>query len=203
MNSFITNSINTLSSSGISGIIDYIRGYGKYAVTISFFLMILQSILAPIPAFLITLSNAAIWGWAWGSLISWSSSMVGAGLCFMIARILGRDVVEKFTGKNSINQVDKFFGKYGKHTILISRLLPFVPFDPISYAAGLTGMSFSGFMIATGIGQLPATLLYSYVGGTLSGGPKLLMYGLLGLFSLTILIYIIKKVYEDRQKKNS
>lgn len=202
LNSLMKTSIKTLSTQGIDGIILYIRQFGAYAIAVSFFLMVLQSIIAPIPAFLITLSNAAIWGWKLGALISWSSAMVGAGLCFFIARVLGRDVVEKFTGRGTIKEVDKFFKKYGKYTIIIARLLPFVPFDPVSYVAGLTGMTFIGFMVATGIGQLPATIVYSYVGGTLSGGPKFLMFGLLALFALTILIYIVKKVYEDRQNKN-
>ena len=39
-------------------------------------------------------------------------------------------------------------------------------------------MSFSSFFIATGIGQLPATIVYSYVGGMLTGGAKLFVTGL-------------------------
>lgn len=91
--------------------------------------------------------------------------MAGAAICFYIARILGRDVAEKLTSRSGLAQIDTFFEKYGKNTILICRLLPFVSFDIVSYAAGLTSMSFSSFFIATGIGQLPATIVYSYVGG--------------------------------------
>ena len=57
--------------------------------------MILQAIVAPLPAFLITLANAALFGAFWGGALSWFSAMVGAGLCFCIARALGREVVEK------------------------------------------------------------------------------------------------------------
>ncbi len=42
-------------------------------------------------SFLITLSNAAIFGWVKGAILSWSSAMAGAALCFYIARGLGRD----------------------------------------------------------------------------------------------------------------
>lgn len=67
--------------------------------------------------------------------------------------------------------------------MLIARLLPFVSFDFVSYFAGLTSMSFKGFMIATGIGQLPATIVYSYVGGMLTGGAKMLVTALFILFA--------------------
>jgi uncharacterized membrane protein YdjX (TVP38/TMEM64 family) len=75
--------------------------------------------------------------------------MVGAAVCFFIAKYLGRDVVEKLTSKFAIESVDSFFEKYGKHTILIARLLPFMSFDLVSYAAGLTSMSFISFFVAT------------------------------------------------------
>lgn len=184
-------------------LIGYIRSYGKYAAVISFMLMILQSIISPIPAFFITLSNAVIFGWVKGAVLSWSSAMAGAALCFYIARILGRDVVEKITSKTALKNIDDFFQKYDKYVILVARLLPFISFDLVSYAAGLTSMKFIPFFIATGIGQLPATIVYSYVGGTLSGGPKALMSGLLILFSLSIIIYIAKNVYNEKQKKSN
>ena len=87
--------------------------------------------------------------------------MAGAAVCFFIARILGRDVAEKLTSKAGMQQIDTFFEKYGKNTVLICRLLPFVSFDIVSYAAGLTSMSFISFFVATGVGQLPACLLYT------------------------------------------
>ena len=105
--------------------------------------------------------------------------MAGAILCFMIARIAGRDVVEKLTTKFAMDSVEQYFERYGKHTILICRLLPFVSFDFVSYAAGLTSMSLAAFLIATGIGQLPATIVYSYVGGMLTGSVKMVVTALL------------------------
>ena len=180
---------------------NFVESYGPYAVLVSFMLMIFQSIAAPLPAFLITFANASLFGWWQGAILSWSSAMAGAAICFFIARILGRDVAIKLTSKKGIEQVDKFFTKYGKQSILIARLLPFMSFDIVSYAAGLTGMGFWEFFIATGLGQLPATIVYSYVGGMLTGGARLLVTGLLILFALTILIFLIKQVYNDRQKK--
>ncbi len=191
-----------LSSMNLEMIKEYILSFGIWAPITSFLLMILQSVIAPIPAFLITLSNAAIFGWVKGALLSWSSAMAGAALCFFIARGLGREGVEKLTSKFDLNNIDEFFEKYGKHTILIARLLPFISFDIVSYAAGLTSMSFWSFFIATGIGQLPATIVYSYVGGMFTGGAKLLMSGLLILFALSIAIYVGKKVWNEKRGKN-
>ena len=62
-------------------------------------------------------------------------------------------------------------------------------------------MSFMSFFIATGIGQLPATIVYSYVGGMLTGGAKLFVTALMILFALSALIFMLRKIYMDRQSK--
>ena len=197
----INTAFATLSQFDTNAVIEYLRGWGAWAAVVSGILMVLQSIAAPIPAFLITLSNAAIFGWVLGAVLSWSTAMIGAAVCFYIARGLGRDVVEKLTSKGAMASIDVFFERYGDKAILICRLLPFVSFDFVSYAAGLTNMSFWRFFIATGVGQLPATIVYSYVGGTLSGGVRNLFIGLMCLFALSIVIGIMKKIYNDKHKK--
>lgn len=178
---------------------DFVASYGGYAAAVSFLLMILQSVAAPLPAFLLTFANASLFGWWKGAILSWSSAMAGAAVCFGIARYFGRDLTEKLTSKAGLGQIDGFFERYGKNTILICRLLPFVSFDLVSYAAGLTSMHFIGFLIATGIGQLPATLVYSYVGGMLTGGAKVMVTGLFILFALAALIFLMKQLYQKRK----
>ncbi|MBN8047849.1 TVP38/TMEM64 family protein [Paraclostridium bifermentans] len=200
VNRFINQMIFYLSMLNLESLKQYILSFGIWAPIISFILMILQSVAAPLPAFLITFANAALFGWVKGALLSWTSAMAGAALCFYIARFLGRDTVEKLTSKFAIDSIDEFFNKYGKHTILIARLLPFMSFDLVSYAAGLTSMSFVSFFIATGIGQLPATIIYSYVGDMLTGGAKLMMMGILTLSAISVLIYVLKKIYNDKNK---
>lgn len=201
VNSVFNGIFSVLSSMNVEKVAAYIRSYGVYAVIVSFLLMMFQSLAAPLPAFLITFSNAAIFGWWQGAILSWTSAMAGAALCFYIAKILGRDAVEKITSKFALDSVDAFFEKYGKHTILICRLLPFVSFDYVSYAAGLTSMAFVPFFAATGIGQLPATIVYSYVGGMLTGGAQMFVTGLLILFALSIMVVLFKRIYNDRQNK--
>lgn len=200
VNSAMNRVFGMFASGDFDVVRDFVASYGVYAAAVSFFLMIFQSVAAPLPAFLLTLANANLFGWWQGAILSWSSAMAGAAVCFFIARILGRDVAEKLTSKAGIAQIDTFFEKYGRNTVLICRLLPFVSFDFVSYAAGLTSMSFPAFFIATGIGQLPATIVYSYVGGMLTGGAQLLMTGLLILFALSALIVMLRKIYMDRQK---
>ncbi len=196
----IISVIEMLGSADVEAVKAYILSFGALAVVISILLMILQSVAAPIPAFLITFANAAVFGWIAGAAVSWTGAMLGAAVCFGLARFLGRDVVSRLTGKGVLQSVDQFFVSYGAKSIFIARLLPFVPFDPISYAAGLTGMRFVPFMIATGLGQLPATLVYSYAGSNmLSGNIRLFLYGLSALFAAGALSMILRGIWRKRK----
>ena len=189
------------ASGDFTAVREFVASYGGYAALISFLLMVFQSVAAPLPAFLLTFANASLFGWWRGAILSWTSAMAGAAVCFVIARVLGRDAAERLTSRTGLRQIDTFFEKYGKNTVLICRLLPFMSFVIVSYAAGLTSMSFGAFFIATGIGQLPATLVYSYVGGMLTGGAKLFVTGLFILFALSALIVLARNIYTDRQKR--
>lgn len=167
---------------------DYLLGFGLWAPVVSAGLMVFQSVIAPLPAFVLTFTNGLLFGWAWGALLSWSSAMLGAAVCFWIARALGRPVVERLVGgTNALEISDLFFKRYGKRAILISRLLPFVSFDVISYGAGLTPTAFGEFLVATGLGQLPATLLYSYLGENLAGSIRVLFW----VFSVTAALFVV------------
>lgn len=200
LHTVINRAVFILSMVNIPAAREYILSFGVWAPIISFLLMVLQSVIAPLPAFVLTFANAGLFGWVKGAILSWSSAMAGAALCYAIARFYGRSVVEKFTTRTALKQVDIFFEKYGKWAVLIARLLPFVSFDIVSYAAGLTAMGFWEFFWATGLGQLPATLIYSYVGDMLVGSVRTFAFGLLALFALSITIFVAKQIWQERQK---
>ena len=105
----LTQVLMLFRSMSVESIIGYIKSFGAWAILISFLLMMFQSVIAPLPAFLITFANAAVFGWWQGAILSWSSAMAGALLCFYIARIAGRDVVEKINKNFSLQKLDEYF----------------------------------------------------------------------------------------------
>ena len=73
------NEIARMFASGDFTVVrNFVESYGGYAAAVSFALMILQSIAAPLPAFLLTFANANLFGWWQGAILSWSSAMAGA-----------------------------------------------------------------------------------------------------------------------------
>lgn len=171
----------------------YIASYGALAPIVSAILMIFQSVIAPLPAFLITFANGTLFGFWWGSLLSWSSSMVGAAFCFYIARFLGIQRITRLISQPAVERANDFVEKYGTYAILIARLMPFISFDVISYFAGVTRMRFLGFWIATGIGQMPATLVYSYLGESAAPHIKWILFGFGIVITVSIVRWLMRK----------
>jgi uncharacterized membrane protein YdjX (TVP38/TMEM64 family) len=196
----VNRGMELLTRLDVEQVKETIRGLGAWGPLLSFSLMILQSLAAPIPAFLITFANAAVYGWFWGGLLSFTSALAGAALCFGLARFYGRTWVSRITGKGVLAQVDGFFARQGGKAILVARLLPFMPFDVVSFGAGLTPMGFLAFLGATALGQLPATLLYSWSGDFFTGNTRVLVYSLLGVFAVAGIIWIIKSATKTRKE---
>lgn len=136
---------------------------GPLAAVATSILMVVQAIAAPIPAVLITWTNSLLYGWFLGGLLSITSATFAAWVCFMIAQTFGEPVVRRLISKSSIEKANRFIDEHGATAILVARLVPFVPFDPISYLAGLSKMRTWTFLWATFIGQIPAGFAYSYL----------------------------------------
>ncbi len=149
----------------ISGLRDYILSFGAWAPVVAALLMIFQALVAPLPAFVLTFANGLAFGTFWGGTLSLSSATLAAAISFWLARALGRGPVEALVGKAGLESSDRWFERWGVYAVLITRLVPILSFDVISFAAGLTRMGFWGFLIATAVGAAPATFVYSYLGG--------------------------------------
>jgi uncharacterized membrane protein YdjX (TVP38/TMEM64 family) len=139
----------------------FILSFGFWAPLISAFLMISQSVILFLPAFPIFVVNALAFGPIWGTLLSWSSAVLGSIICFGIAKTLGRPVVQRLVNKVHLEAADATLKRYEKYIILLFGFLPVISFDVISYAAGLTVLAYWEFIPLVCIAQVPSALFYS------------------------------------------
>ncbi|MFT6774458.1 MAG: putative membrane protein YdjX (TVP38/TMEM64 family) [Paracoccaceae bacterium] len=148
-------------------------------------LMTLAVVASPIPSAPIAMAAGAAYGHVWGTVQVVIGAELGALIAFGLARSLGRDAVRRVFG----DRVDS--GLLGSQTALTatvfaSRLMPFVSFDMISYAAGLSQLHAWRFALATLVGIVPASFLLAHVGGeAISGDLGLATWAALGLGLVT------------------
>ena len=130
-----------------------------------FVMMIIQALAIPIPSELVLIAGGLAFEFPFGWLVGALGSMVAALISFYISRKGGRSLAIRFVGEKGIKFADNWFNRWGAWAVLLGRFAPFIPFDAISYSAGLTTMKLKNFMIPTIIGTLPRTLFYTSLGG--------------------------------------
>ena len=160
----VRNGVAILASGDVGGLGDYILSFGAWAPVASTLLMVLQSLAAPLPSFVVTFANGLAFGTFWGWALSLFGHTLAAAVCFWLARALGRVPVEVIVGKAGLQSADRWFARWGLYAVVVARLVPGISFDVISYAAGITRMSFRRFLGATALGVFPQTFVYSYLG---------------------------------------
>jgi len=141
--------------------IDFMRAVGPLGF---FIVMVLQAVIAPIPSEAVLMLGGATYGLFISVTLGFLGEMIGALWAFYASKKLGRPVVERFVGRDNLVFADKWFSKYGSFAILLGRIIPFIPFDAISYGAGLTKIKLKKFIIATGAGAVPRTFFYCFLG---------------------------------------
>ena len=168
---FISNSVQERSSAGLSALRSgdgaqmtaFLQSFGHWAPLVSIGLMVGQAIVAPIPGMLIMFANGLAFGVFWGGVVTITGQVLAATACFWIARSLGRSSVEAIVGRFGLGAADSWFDRWGSIGIFVSRLIPGVSFDAVSYLAGLTGLHFGRFVLLTTVGAVPHAFLFAWL----------------------------------------
>ena len=148
-------------------------------------LMTVAVVASPIPSAPIAMAAGAAYGHVWGTVQIVIGAELGAVIAFGLARVLGHDALRRVFG----GKVDA--GLLGSQTTLtvtvfVSRLMPFVSFDMISYAAGLSRLHAWRFALATLAGIIPASFLIAHFGAeAISGDLGRTTWAVLGLGLVT------------------
>ncbi len=195
---FVAAGIGYLHHRDFEGLRMFILAYGIWAPVTSVALMTVQSMVPLVPGLAITITNAWIFGWEYGALYSWLGALAGAVLDFGIARWYGRPVVEKFVRAKYLDMTDRFFKRHGVLAVFVTRLTPIIPFKVISYGAGLTAITLQQYVLATGIGQTPAIVLYSFLGQHLTRSIRWAILITTVLILVSLLVYYYRNEIEKR-----
>ena len=163
-----------------------IDGAGAFAPLVYLGLLVVQAVVAPLPAPAVAIAGGYTFGVVEGFLLTWLGGLAGGVISFGISRIFGRGFLEGRVGR-----LDRYAEEHGVALIFVLRLIPLVSFDAISYAAGLSSVRFRGFFAATALGMLPGTFAFVYFGGSQGGFGRWAI--LAGLAVLAVVAYLYQR----------
>ncbi len=154
-------------------------------------LMIGAILIAPIPASPLAIMAGKIFGPWQGMLYTLIAATLGAIIAFILARYflgeVARNHLKSYTWYKKFSNMGEYKIAY---LIALTRLMPQVSFDLVSYASGLTRIRLSFFALATFIGMIPIVFLLSFLGSFLQSYQEIILVVLLTLF----IIFLTRKI---------
>jgi uncharacterized membrane protein YdjX (TVP38/TMEM64 family) len=109
----------------------------------------------------LTLAGGVVFGFERGVVLNTIGANLGANAAYALARGLGKDAVAALLGAR-FSRMQRFAEAGGFLWLLRLRLIPIVPFNLLTLAAGVLGMPWRPFAAATALGIVPGTVVYTW-----------------------------------------
>ncbi|MEM5793407.1 MAG: VTT domain-containing protein [Candidatus Aenigmatarchaeota archaeon] len=173
-----------------------VQVYGPWGLFVA---MIIQTIVAPISSEAVIMFSGALGIDIWKIVIFGGlGTIIGAILAFFIARKGGRPIVMKILGDEWIENLDAWVNQKGRTGILVTRLVPIIPFDLISYISGITSLKFIDYFIPTVLGVFPRMLILAFLGNRVGHIFRIIGFGMdlliaLGFVGFIVIIWLDRK----------
>ncbi|SDJ80350.1 TVP38/TMEM64 family protein [Natronincola ferrireducens] len=123
-------------------------------------------------------------GLIYGTFLGSIAALIGVMIAFSLSFWLGskfQDLVKKIVGERYIIKLQSIQDKEIIRKLFVMRVTPGFPIDPISYGAGLVGISYEKFFVGSLLGITPKVILYTFLGDTINN-----------VFSIqTIIVYVL------------
>ncbi len=114
----------------------------------------------------LTITGGFLFGLTTGTLSTVVGATLGATGLFLAAQLAFGDVLRKKAGKN-IQKMEAGFQENAFNYLLVLRLIPLFPFWLVNLAPALLGVKLRTYVIATFIGIVPGTFVYTSIGNGL------------------------------------
>ena len=143
-------------------VLNSIETHGPVAARLIYIAVYVVGTVMFLPGSVLSFAGAVLFGAYEGTLYTWMGATIGATLAYLMARVLGRDFVERLFG-GRFSAFDQRIREHGFTGLLIIRLLPLFPFNAVNFGCGLTGIRLRDYVLATAIGIVPGTFVYQFL----------------------------------------
>ncbi|MFD4507130.1 TVP38/TMEM64 family protein [Streptomyces sp. NPDC058457] len=121
-----------------------------------------------VPRPILNLAAGALFGSATGMGAAMVGTVLGAWISFALGRMLGQEALRPLLRGRLLKAADNQFSRHGFRSMLAVRLFPGVPFWAANYAAAVSRMRYTPFLVATALGSIPNVAAYVVAGARAS-----------------------------------
>ncbi|KID31285.1 putative membrane protein YdjX (TVP38/TMEM64 family) [Prauserella rugosa] len=125
--------------------------------------------IAPIPRTVFNLAAGLLLGELLGIGVAVTATVLSGLLGFLLARALGQEFVTRNMHRTPVRAVNARLAAGGMLAVASLRLIPVVPFAPLSYCCGVSSIRLRPYLVGTALGSLPGTVAVVVLGDALTG----------------------------------
>lgn len=181
---------------------ELISNFGIFGPIVFILIVIIGHVIAPLSGSPILFAGFYAFGrnvafyYAIGAL---SSSIFN----YWIAKRWGRVLVEKFIGKENIHKVDKLTQNYGLLMLFFLRVFQVGIYEYVSYAAGLTAIKFTPYLITSTLGSIPGFIILYFLTSYIDNPVNFILLNILLAYILALIFVVGVLIIKYRKSSKS
>ncbi|MCA9392031.1 TVP38/TMEM64 family protein [candidate division WWE3 bacterium] len=153
--------------------------------------VVISHILTPVAGSPGIVLSVGLFGILETMVLTYVGGLISATIAFFISKKLGRPIVRRLAGEDTFKEIDNLVDVFDEKLLVVARLFGFPLFDVVSYAAGLTPLSYKNYMIITVIVSAIPSFTVNYIFQFVDFNSPTSILMILGFFIVIGAIFIL------------
>lgn len=180
----------------IDDILAFLNRYETESILVYIGLQIMQIIISVLPGQVFQFAAGYFFKFGMGLVYSVIGAALGTTITFYIARALGKDAMHLMFGEERMKKyVDRLNSKRAFTIVFLIYLIPGIPKDLVSYAAGISEMKIKPFIILSTLGRLPGMMGSLLIGSMYYSGK---MTGVIIVASFAVVAFMLCVLFRKK-----
>src|SRR4051794_24367239 len=150
----------------VDGLRGELRGLGATGVAVLVGLILVHAVVL-FPAEIVNATAGLVYGFAVALPVVMVAWLASGLLAYWLGVVAGRPLALRLMGEERVEVAERVIERGGAPALIVSRLIPFVPYSLVGYLAGATRVPLGRYAWTSVVGIIPITAAATYLGHAL------------------------------------
>jgi uncharacterized membrane protein YdjX (TVP38/TMEM64 family) len=145
---------------------EQLRGLGAAGAAVLVGLILIHAVVL-FPAEIVNATAGLVYGFGIALPMVMAAWLVSGLIAYWLGMVAGRPLAIKLAGEERVAVAERVIERGGAPALIVSRLIPFVPYSLVGYVAGAARVPLWRYVWTSVVGILPITAAATYLGHAL------------------------------------